>query len=274
MEREMNNIVLDYPTSSRNEPRYTSSNPNKYLKALLDTGRYKYRAVLKTFSQYFELLEKIDSEGDPGSNRPYYLNSWLPGLDCVSLYGIIAEIKPRIYMEVGSGISTKFARRAVDDFGLSTKIISIDPSPRSEVAGICDTIFPSALEDVDLSLFDTLGENDILFIDNSHRSFMNSDVTVCFMDLMPRLSRGAYLHLHDICWPLDYPKSWTERYYNEQYLLGAMLANGPTNYDILLPNYYISKEPELMEIIEPLWASNKKFSGVQKQGCGFWMVKK
>ena len=52
-----------------------------------------------------------------------------------------------------------------------------NPRPRTEINAICDEIHRVALEDVDLSVFDSLSDGDVLFIDNSHRAFMNSDVT-------------------------------------------------------------------------------------------------
>jgi hypothetical protein len=50
--------------------------------------------------------------------------------------------------------------------------------------------------------------------------------------------------------------------------------NNLVNYDMVLPNFYISMNPELAQIVEPLWASDKKFKDVEKHGCSFWMRKK
>ena len=48
--------------------------------------------------------------------------------------------RPRRFIEIGSGNSTKFARRAIRDHWLNTSIVSIDPFPRSEIDAICDEV--------------------------------------------------------------------------------------------------------------------------------------
>ncbi|NJK68693.1 MAG: class I SAM-dependent methyltransferase [Microcoleus sp. SU_5_3] len=267
-------IELEYPTSSSNKPRYTKTVPNKYISKALESNHEMYRRVLEKFSKYFECLVNIDVEGNENSGEPQYINPFLPAFDSISLYCLIAELKPNLYIEVGSGNSTKFARRAISDHRLKTQIISIDPYPRAEIDSICDRVIRQPIEEVDLSIFDNLQENDIVFIDNSHRCFMNSDVTICFLDIMPRLNPGVYLQIHDIFWPLDYPESWQERFYNEQYLLGTLLANGLTNYEIVLPVYYASFHPELSNMISPLWSADEKFDRVYKHGGSFWMQKR
>jgi hypothetical protein len=88
---------------------------------------------------------------------------------------------------------------------------------------------------------------------------------------MPRLHRDVILHLHDIYWPVDYPNEFADRYYNEQYLLGALIANGLTSYDVLLPNYYVSLNHDLISLTEPLWSVSEGLQGVERHGCSFWM---
>lgn len=267
-------IDIEYPTTSKNEPRYTEGNTNKYIERVLTANVNSYQSTLRSFQKYFTNLMKIEAYGDENSNSPYYINPFLPGLDSVSLYCLIAEVKPKTYIEIGSGNSTKFAKKAIVDNSLSTKLISIDPQPRAEIDKLCDEVIRMPLEDISLDIFDSLRENDIVFFDGSHRCFMNSDVTALFLDIMPRLKSGTYLHIHDIFWPLDYPAEWKERYYNEQYLLGTLLANGLVNYEVILPNIYVSLNPELSNIIEPLWASDMKFKHVERHGCSFWMCKR
>ena len=44
-------------------------------------------------------------------------------------------------MQIGSGNSTKIARKAINDQKLKTKITSIDPHPRIEIDLICITAY-------------------------------------------------------------------------------------------------------------------------------------
>ncbi len=267
-------IEIDYPPSSKCQPRYILGNTNNYIDRVLSASTDSYYATLIKFQKYFPRLGQIDAHPNAKLTEPHFVNDFIPGLDCVVLYCTIAENKPKKYIEIGSGNSTKFAKKAINDSGLTTQLISIDPYPRAEIDELCHEIIRSPLEEVNLDIFDSLEENDIVFFDGSHRCFMNSDVTALFLDIMPRLNSGVYLHIHDIFWPVDYPSEWTQRYYNEQYLLGTLLANGLVNYDMVLPNFYISMNPELAQIVEPLWASDKKFKDVEKHGCSFWMRKK
>ena len=125
-----------------------------------------------TFTRYFPDLRSIPAHAQTAT-EPAFLNSFLPGLDCVALYCLLAEPRPRLYLEVGSGNSTKFARFSIAANKLDTKIISIDPYPRAEIDGLCDEVIRCPVEEADLSLFDRLESNDVAFIDNSHRCFMN-----------------------------------------------------------------------------------------------------
>ncbi len=129
-------------------------------------------------------------------------------------------------------MTTYFARQSVKDSNLKTKIISIDPAPRRKIDAICDEVIRDGRETCDLSIFDCLEEGDILFFDGSHRSFINSDVTVFFIDILPRLKLGVFIPLHDIFLPWDYPDSFKCWYWNEQYLLAVYLM---CSKDSLLP---------------------------------------
>ncbi|MCY7410548.1 MAG: class I SAM-dependent methyltransferase [Chitinophagales bacterium] len=120
---------------------------------------------------------------------------------------MIAIRKPKIYVEIGSGNSTMVARKAIEDHQLKTKIISIDPYPRASIDNLADTLIRKPIENLsDYNFIDELNENDILFIDNSHRSLPNSNVTVCFLEIIPRIKKGVLIHIHDIYLPYDYPQ--------------------------------------------------------------------
>ena len=64
---------------------------------------------------------------------------------------MLAGTDPATFLEVGSGNSTKFARRAIEDHGLRTRIVSIDPEPWAEIDGLCDEVLRAPAEEVDLA---------------------------------------------------------------------------------------------------------------------------
>jgi len=199
----------------------------------------------------------------PSIHHPSYMTL----IDAAMLYAMIRYHRPATYLEVGSGTSTKIAAAAIEDSDTHTPIISIDPQPRAEVDAICSKVYRCGLEEVDQSLFDSLRPNDILFVDGSHSCFMNSDVTVFFLEILPRLRPGVIVHLHDIWLPEDYPEEWTENNWNEQYILGAYILGKPA-LQILFPSHYVCKEPELRVLLKPYpFESNER---EWTDGGSFW----
>ena len=60
-----------------------------------------------------ELAEQISLNFQDEKN-PFWDNGWFPPLDALAIMGLIKKFKPKIYCEIGSGNSTKFARKAID----------------------------------------------------------------------------------------------------------------------------------------------------------------
>ncbi len=265
-------VHLDYHVDAR--PRYGHGKPpHRLLYEVIDRERDMYRQYLNAFLGHKERLLTIrtaDKEKD--ENEPAWNNGFLPGADIVGIYGMIAEHAPGSYIEIGSGNSTKVARKAIAENGLATKITSIDPYPRASIDHLADKVIRQpfeALEDLSF-IVDQLGENDILFIDNSHRVLPNSDATICFLELLPYLRKGVLVHIHDIYLPYDYPQFMCDRYYSEQYMLAAFVLADPQRYRTILPNYFISEDEELSTILLPLW-SHPNMQGVERHGGSYWL---
>ncbi len=217
-------------------PRWQPASPNPHIAAALAPGLESYRQKLNSFEPFTPWLDKISFDANPfDRGSPHWNNVWLPVLDAVELYCLVALKHPRRHVEIGSGNSTKFVARAIKDHGLETKIISIDPQPRAEIDALCHEVKRVPLEKCDLSIFATLAENDIVFANNSHHTYMNSDVTVFFCEILPQLPRGVTAGIHNIFLPCDYPEEWTGRYYSEQYLLASYLLARTQRFDVTLP---------------------------------------
>jgi len=263
-------LVVDYPVDAK--PRWDKEQPHGEIYEILNRNRSTYVNHLESFLPFLDCFREIPAEpaNAPGAVVPSWKNGWIHALDTVALYSFIAINKPTYYMEVGSGNSTRFARRAITDHNLDTKINSIDPHPRREIDSICDEVIRSPAEGVDLGVFDRLGEGDILFIDSSHRAFMNSDVTTMFIDVIPNLRSGVLVEIHDVMLPFDYPGKWVERYYSEQYLLAAYLLAEGSRFEVVLPNTFISSDDHLKGILSPLWES-EVMAGVKTSGSSFWI---
>jgi hypothetical protein len=260
-------IRLDYPVRSR--PRYGWGRSNHTgLTRILAAGHDRYRSVLADFTLHIDKLARIRVEGGPDDGQPRWINHYLPGLDAVALYGMLARLRPRRYMEVGSGNSTRVARRAIRDLNLPTRVISIDPHPRAEIDRLCDEVIRRPFEEVPVDIVDQLEPGDIFFLDGSHRVFMNSDVVVAFLEVLPRLRPGIHVHVHDIWLPSDYPPEWTDRFYSEQYMLAAQLLAGASSYEVEFPCWYVANDPELAFMLLPLWEPEHMWR-VERHGCSF-----
>ena len=245
-------VFLDH----RGEPeaRFGHGRPeHPELSDLLERGRGRYAARLDRFVAEADRLAAIPLRGSAGGAQPYWDNTWLPPLDALALYGFLVEGRPGRYVEIGSGNSTRFARRAVGDHGLRTRITSIDPTPRADVDALCDHVVRAPLGRADLAVFDALEAGDVVFLDGSHRVFMGSDVAVFFFEVLPRLRPGVLVQVHDVLLPRDYPPGWRWRYYSEQYVLAAFLLAGPARFAVELPNAFVDADRELRSLVAPLW---------------------
>jgi predicted O-methyltransferase YrrM len=220
-------------------------------------------------ASHHRLLASVAREGEATALVPFWKSEWLQNLDAVLLMVMLAELRPKTYLEIGSGVSTKFARHTIKHLALPTKLISIDPEPRYGIDGICDQVIRKRLEDCELTEFDALEAGDILFFDGSHRTFQNSDVTVFFLDIMPRLKPGVIVHIHDIFLPWDYPTRWMKRMYSEQYMLAMMLLYRQNDFKMIAANFFMCQRPELKVVLEKILSP----LGLKREGLSFWMEK-
>ena len=195
------------------------------------------------------------------------------------LYSLIRHLRPNYVIEVGAGNSTLLSATACNknlQENIDSKLISIEPFPKDfikqAIPGL-HTLIQEKLQDIELSYFKKLKKNDILFIDSSHIVQANSDVTYIFLEILPILETGVYVHFHDIFLPFNYPREWYinyEAYWTEQYLLQAFLCFNP-EFEVVISNYSLDKKhnTKLNEIIpKPHSTLNKCFQS------SFWIRKK
>ena len=269
MRQKQKTILLDYMMDMDTVPRYGYGKPvHKELCDILESNRSKYAELLESFLQFTDELAKIAIDPPDDPREPYWDNSFLRSLDPVSLYGMLCIYDPKKYIEIGSGNSTKWAKKAITNRNLDTQIISIDPYPRAEINELCDVVIRDRLQDTNLDIFDELQSGDIVFMDGSHYCFTNFDVTVFFLEILPKLRPGVIIFIHDIYIPSDYPPEWSHRYYSEQYLLAVLLMAARDRYEVLLPCQFIHADEQLRQTKDKIWEGLKIKPGA---GSGFWM---
>jgi hypothetical protein len=237
-------MPLDYPPSRDLRPRWGATRPP--LQPIVDWVKphdAAYRQVLAAIRSRSAMLGRIALDFDPALlPEPAWRGVPFAPFDSAALYTLIGETKPKLYLEIGSGITTAFAHRSVRDHGLSTRIVSIDPQPRAAIDNICDEVVRAGLETCDLAVFDRLEAGDILFLDGSHRVFMNSDVTVFMLDVLPRVKPGVLIHVHDIQLPWDYPDMFTHWYWSEAYILAAYIIGAADRLRPVLPTAWVCRD--------------------------------
>lgn len=262
-------IVPEY--SLRPRPRWGWNGPvpvelATVLEEAEDESAETIDAVL-SMAEWCATVPRSDGEGSP--DDPCWDNSYWGGLDAVVQVAELRRRNPALYLEVGSGFSTRFARRAIDDFGLRTKIISIDPQPRAEIDRLCDEVIRKPAEDVETAIWELLGPGDILLIDGSHTALMNSDATVLICEVLPRLPRSVMVAIDDIFLPWDYPPTWERRWYGEQYLVAALLLGGRAGWRLTFPGWHLTRPSPTSARFEELWPLVETRFG--RDAVSFWM---
>jgi len=163
-------------------------------------------------------------------------------------------------IEIGGGYSTQLANKALAANG-NGKLTCIEPYPeRLNGAGSKVELIEKRVEEIDVAFFSCLAANDILFIDSSHTVKFGSDVCYEFLEILPRLAHGVWVHVHDIFFPHDYPAEWLIKRrlaLNEQYLLEAFLSFND-QFQVALANHWLSLEH--VESVRKLWAAGSSAS--------------
>jgi hypothetical protein len=257
--------------------RWTESSPHKVLEAIIAEEKEHYAKILRTFVDNAQAMADIPLQAGSNLLAPHWHNNFVSGLDTVSIHCFISHNRPQIYLEIGSGNSTKFAHHSITRHNLHTRIISIDPKPRKEIDAICTQVIRSPLEKADWQTWvAALLPGDIVFFDGSHHCFQNSDATVFFTEILPVIPKNVLIGIHDIFLPYDYPETWKNRFYSEQYLLACwLLANTGKSLRIELPVHWISRAKtatSVYKILDPLWKTLPA-EIPHREGAIFWFSK-
>jgi hypothetical protein len=197
----------------------------------IDFRWHEQLALLDELTAYRNELLDLDFD---------FNNGYFGGLDAAVYYAIIRHLQPHRIIEIGGGHSTRIANKALAA-NAKGKLTCIEPYPEARLNGSQLELIQKRVEEMDPDFFSCLEPNDILFIDSSHTVKFGSDVCYEFLEVMPRLARGVWVHVHDIFFPQDYPAEWLinrRLALNEQYLLEAFLSFN-TTFSTCLANHWL-----------------------------------
>jgi methyltransferase family protein len=167
-------------------------------------------------------------------------------------HALVRKLRPLRVIEVGSGFSSRVIAAAVQrnekDGGERAAYTVVDPFPAStldRLAGV-GRVLQQRVELLDVDMFRSLGENDILFVDSGHTVRAGGDVNFLVLDVLPVLAPGVVVHFHDIPLPYEYAETYftNPRFrmlWTEAYLLQAFLCHN-TTYEILLAMNFLMQD--------------------------------
>lgn len=184
----------------------------------------------KNFSYQKELKEIPYNKTE--NKQFYYNNPNFTAGDAEYYYSLIRFVKPKNIIEIGAGFSTLVAIESIkmnkcEDTNYNCKLTCIEPYEFKWLKNKEVNFIENIVENIDINLFRSLNYNDILFIDSSHIIKPDGDLLFIFMNILPILNSGVYIHFHDIFTPRDYPDFWVKDkilLWNEQYLLESFLS--------------------------------------------------
>ena len=232
--------------------------------ALLEEFRSKYKTEYEQLSN-----PKSAPFGFTLPNRSF------SSVDAEILYCMIRHFRPNRIIEIGSGNSTLVSAEAIlrnsRETGSVASLVAVEPYPN----GTLEKGFPgltrltkAPVQSVPLKEFELLRENDILFIDSSHVLKTASDVQYEYLEIVPRVKKGVIVHFHDIFLPFSYPKAWVVnelRFWNEQYVLQALLAFNKSFAVLWAGNYMNHKHPNALQ------QAFDSYSAQQTAPGSFWI---
>jgi hypothetical protein len=196
--------------------------------------------------------------------RYWFENPSFPAADALAYYCMLRKLRPQQVIEIGSGWSSCVLLDTAERFldrGLQITMIEPFPDQLLQLLRSGDEsrlrLVPEPVQKSSLDEFAALQRDDVLFIDSTHVSRVESDVNYEIFEVLPVLQPGVYVHLHDIFYPFDYPVGWMKegRVWSEAYLLRAFLEFND-QFEIVLWNDLLAvRDAERLARDFPQWQS-------------------
>lgn len=216
--------------------------------------------------EFADELRALRLDQRPASDLDFYMrNHFFESGDAEFLYALLRHLRPRRVLEVGSGHSTKIARLALQanarETGDQPEHVCIEPYEQPWLEKLGVEVVRERVEDVGLGPFARLEASDLLFIDSSHMIRPQGDVLFEFLEVLPQLASGVYVHVHDIFSPRDYPDQWVRRdvrMWNEQYLLEALVSDSDRYEIVAALNYLKHTEYDRLAAVCPYMTEDRE----------------
>jgi len=148
------------------------------------------------------------------------------------LHTFVRAMAPQRIIEVGSGVSTAVAVGAGElnarDGRPAPAITCIEPFARPALHALEGvTVLEIQGQAAQRRLFGELEPGDLLFIDSTHALRTGSELSFLYLDVIPSLEPGVFIHIHDIYLPYLFSPTVLDDIFDwqETALLAALLTN-------------------------------------------------
>jgi predicted O-methyltransferase YrrM len=233
-------------------------------------------AMEATFRQLAAHVPGLDFPVKATPGHRYHSDNSLYGIhDATILACMIRHRRPARIIEVGSGFSSAAILDTLDRTPeLNAQVTFIEPYTDRldlllrEADLTRTTIHRQRVQDVPLTVFDTLRGGDLMVLDTTHISKTGSDVNHAIFEVLPRLASGVAIHFHDIFAGFEYIPPWIyqeNRSWNEMYLLRAFLMHNKAYRVYYANSEFAARRGEIFHTECPELAGTS--------GGGFWIMK-
>jgi hypothetical protein len=169
---------------------------------------------------------------------------WGPGFGPIEsevLHCFVRSKAPARIIEIGSGQSTVCMLHASElnakEGRPASQITCVEPYPREALRRLKGvSLLQQPCQSVPVNVFSQLWAGDLLFIDSSHAVKAGSDVIRIFLQIIPSLPAGVFIHIHDINFPYLYTRSTLSSFFimnSQETALLAALLTGNTRLAVL-----------------------------------------
>jgi Methyltransferase domain len=188
-------------------------------------------------------------------------------IEALVLYCFMKSRRPPRVVEIGSGFSTEVMLAASQSIG--TTITSIDPySPLRDQHSL--RVMRRPAQTVGVDIFETLGAGDLLFIDSTHTVKTGSELARLYLERIPSLRPGVFVHIHDVFLPYLYaPDILTWMWdWQETVLLAALLTGNPHLQVLCCQSALHHDAPEAIKALFPSYQPELLNEGIRRRSSG------
>ena len=129
------------------------------------------------------------------------------------LDGFLRSRRPQRIVEVGGGVTTGVIVEALPEASVTT----IEPYPSPALRALERVkLVEEPAQLVPFETFLGLDKGDLLFIDSTHVVKTGSEVLRIYLEILPALAPGIYVHVHDVTLPYLYHRTFGRDWFDWQ----------------------------------------------------------